>query len=114
MNPSLKSQAVRGFTWTAAEAVMKYGMNFIVLLVLARLLTPADVPKRLFLDIPEPLIREFQELVGTRAQGCPSDRIERGPELRLRLVEQRQLFRNDALLMRQLRSQSGVVDPDPL
>lgn len=42
MNPSLKSQAVRGFTWTAAEAVMKYGMNFIVLLVLARLLTPAE------------------------------------------------------------------------
>lgn len=42
MSPSLKSQAVRGFTWTAAEAVMKYGMNFIVLLVLARLLTPAE------------------------------------------------------------------------
>lgn len=42
MSPSLKSQAVRGFTWTAAEALMKYGMTFVVLLVLARLLTPAE------------------------------------------------------------------------
>ncbi|MGH6950267.1 MAG: lipopolysaccharide biosynthesis protein [Vitreimonas sp.] len=42
MSQTLKSQAVRGFTWTAAEAAMKYGMNFAVLLVLARLLTPAE------------------------------------------------------------------------
>ena len=42
MTQDLKSRAVRGLTWTAAEAVMKYGMSFIVLLVLARLLTPAE------------------------------------------------------------------------
>lgn len=39
---SLKEQAVQGMGWSAADAFLSYGVTFIVGIVLARILTPAE------------------------------------------------------------------------
>ena len=40
--PSLKTKTVSGIGWSAVDAVAKYGITFIVGIVLARLLSPDE------------------------------------------------------------------------
>lgn len=42
MEQSLKDKAVKGVGWTAAETVMRYGVSFVVGVILARLLSPDE------------------------------------------------------------------------
>ena len=42
MPPSLKEKAVRGMFWSSVERFSVQGIQFVVLVVMARLLTPAD------------------------------------------------------------------------
>jgi hypothetical protein len=82
--------------------------------IVERLLTPADFSKGVSLNIAELLVRELQEFVGARPQGGSRDRVERRLELRLRLLEKRQLLGYETVLVRELGSQACIVDTSPL
>ena len=77
-------------------------------------MTPADFSKRVLLNVAKLLVRELQEFVGARSQGGSCDRVERCLELRLRLLEKRQLLGYELLLVCELGSQSRIVDTSPL